>query len=319
MISARIPVHSAQVDIPGLSSGATTVFRGFVSSIVPGKANPWGTRGALAQFVVDRWYRGTGPATIDVPFSYSSQSVVDGHDCIDFRTGGYWIVFANGEGKSLALVDDCEGALPVSSRVAIQTSDTTNWLSGLIEDFAACLQDASSEARIVSLQRLGNLRSRQILPFLEPFLRSKDAPEFEWAVYSSLRAGDAGVLSLARELLEKYPDRHLPELFMQREIMEIRDKGAVADLLAILHGDGPGRLAAIVALGEIGDRSVLPEIASHLADPDRHVRYEVVAAIQKLQPTPACQLGTFSSGDELDAIEQACLAWWKQVGAIKSH
>jgi hypothetical protein len=315
VVSARIPEHPAQVEISRLASSATTIFHGLVSNIVPGETNIWGTKGATAQFAVDRWYRGMGPAMVDVPFSYSSQSAVNGHDCINFQPGSHWIVFAKGNGGSLQMVDDCEGALTVSPRLALETSDTKDWLSLMLADFVAGLQDASAQARIANLQRLGNLRSRQTLPFLQPLLKMKDGEEYEWAVYAALRAGDIRVLSAVKELLQKYPEQHVPEMFMPREIMDITDKAAIPDLLAILHGDAQGHLAAIVALSRIGDRRVLPDIAPHLADSNRQVRYQAMAAIQKLLASPACDIAPSVPEEEVDATEQTCLAWWQQVGA----
>jgi hypothetical protein len=68
LMSGRIPEHPAQVDISRLASSATTIFRGVVVNIVPGEVNIWGTKGAIAHFAVDRWYRGTG-SVAHVPFS----------------------------------------------------------------------------------------------------------------------------------------------------------------------------------------------------------------------------------------------------------
>jgi hypothetical protein len=314
-VSARIPEHPAQVDIPRLASTATTMFRGVVSTIVPGETTIWGTKGAIAQFAVDRWYRGTGPAIVDVRFSYDPQMAINGHDCINLQPGSHWIVFASGKGEPLQMVHDCEGALTVSPRLALETLDTNDWLSLMVDDFAAGLQDSSSEARIASIQRLGNLRSRQSRPFLQSLLKMKDGEEYEWAVYAALRAGDIRVLPAVTELLQNYPEQHVPESFMPREIMDITDKAAIPDLLAILHGGVQGSRAAIVALSQIGGRYVLPDIAPHLADSDRQVRYQAMAAIQKLLPSPACDVVPFAPEEQIDAKERECLAWWQQVGA----
>jgi hypothetical protein len=123
------------------------------------------------------------------------------------------------------------------------------------------------------------------------------------------------VLPAVTELLQNYPEQHVPESFMPREIMDITDKAAIPDLLAILHGGVQGSLAAIVALSQIGGRYVLPDIAPHLADSDRQVRYQAMAAIQKLLPSPACDVVPFAPEEQIDAKERECLAWWQQVGA----
>ena len=195
VVFARIPEHAAEVDISRLASSATTIFRGRVSNIISGQTTNSGTRlagihGAIAEFAVDRWYRGTGSGTVDVPFSYSLQMALNGHDCINFQPGSYWVVFLKDNGGSLQMVDDCEGALTISPRLASQPSNTNDWQYLMIADFAAGLQDDTSRARVASLQRLGNLRSRQILPRLGPFLEAGSGEEYEWAVYAALRAGD---------------------------------------------------------------------------------------------------------------------------------
>jgi hypothetical protein len=318
-VFARIPEHPAEVDISRLASSATTIFRGRVSNIVSGQTTNAGTtviaiNGAVAEFAVDRWYRGTRSATVNIPFSYSMQMSINGHDCLKFQPGSYWVVFAKTNGGSLQMVDDCEGALAVSPRLASQADNTNNWRSAMIADFAEGLQDDTTQARITSLQRLGNLRSRQILPFLGPLLKAKGGEEYEWAVYAALRAGDIEVLSAVQELLREYPKQHLPELFMPFEIEHITDRAAIPDLLNILRSDSQARMAAIIALSQIGDRRVLHEIAPHLADSDRFVRYQVLAAIQKLLPSSPCAVSVSSSEEEINAREQKCLSWWQQIG-----
>lgn len=320
VVFAHIPEHPAEVDISRLASSATTIFRGRVSAIVSGQTTTSGTsvlamHGAIAEFAVDRWYRGTASAIIDVPFSYSLQLAINGHDCINFQPGSYWVVFAKDNGGSLQMVDDCEGALTVSPRLASQVTNTNDWQSLLIADFAAGLQDDTSQARVASLQRLGNLRSRQILPFLEPFLQEGRGEEYEWAVYAALRAGDIRMLSAVKELLQAYPKQHVPELFMPFEIEHITARAAIPDLLAILRRESQARMAVIIALSQIGDRGVLNDIAPHLADSDRFVRYQAMAAIHKLLPSSPCAFSPSASEEEVNAGEQKCLTWWQQIGA----
>ncbi len=313
---ARIPEHPAQVNIPRLARDATILFRGAVSTIVPGTTNHWGTKDAIAQFVVDRWYRGMGPALVEVRFSYNSDWSVNGHDCIDFQPGSHWIVFAKGEAGPLQLVHDCEGALPVSSRLASELPNSNDVFPLMLADFAAGLQDGSSEARITSIQRLGNLRSPQALPFLQPLLQTRDGEEYEWAVYAALRSGDSRVLPAVKEFLQKYPDQRMPEFFMPREIMDTTDKAAIPDLLALLDGNPRVQAVALIALGRIGDRGVLPTVAPHLADTDRSVRYQALALLSKVTKAQACDIAPSSSDEEMNAKERECLAWWQQVGAV---
>lgn len=101
---------------------------------------------------------------------------------------------------------------------------------------------------------------------------------------------------------------------MPFEIEHITDKAAIPDLLAILRSDSQARMAVLIALSQIGDRRVLNDIAPHLADSDRFVRYQAMAAIHKLLPSSPCAVSP-ASEEEGNASEQKCLTWWQQIGA----
>jgi hypothetical protein len=274
--SARIPVLPAQVSIPALVSPASAIFRGVVSNVNMSSA-PVMTN-AIANFSVDRWYKGSGSSHLQISFSYNWNWPANGHYCIDFKPGTYWIVFATGDGL-LKLVDDCDGALAVSRRLASESCKKgSNIFTCMVADFAAGLDDDEPNARITSIQRLGNLKSRATLPLLHSYIQSSSGKEYEWAVYAALRVGDREVLTKVEELLQRLPSQTLPEELMPLEIMSITDPAAVSDLLAILAGDPRGHFGAIVALGKIGDPKAVPAIAPHLSDPDEYVRYQALEA-----------------------------------------
>ncbi len=247
-------------------------------------------------------------------FNTIQRVAVNGHDCIDFQPGTYWIVFAFGNGP-LQLVHDCEGALPVSSKQA-SLIDNTNLFAQMEADFAAGLTDGDPEARIVSIQRLGNLRSRSVLPFLYPVLANGSNEERKWAVYAALRSGDISVLSEVKRLLD-YEGRSLPEDLIAPELNSIRDRAAVPDLLAILQSNRQAGVAVIEALAEIRDPTALPAIASHLADSDRFVRYQALTAVEKMTHSSACKSEAPSSDEILEAAESQCLSWWQSEGSFK--
>ena len=80
-----------------------------------------------------------------------------GHDCIDFRPGTYWVVFAAEKNGRLEMIDDCEGALTISPLLGPNFANA-DWLAQMEADFVAGLNDPDSAARLASIQRLGGLK-----------------------------------------------------------------------------------------------------------------------------------------------------------------
>ena len=189
--------------------------------------------GAVATLTVDRWYKGSGPSQVPLSFSYFRTEVVNGHDCIAFRPGTHWIIFATGK-RVLKLADDCDGALSISRRLAADGCTHKDMSACMIADFAAGLDNDELDGRIASIQRLGNLTSRDALPALHSELERSSGKEYEWAVYAALRSGDSSIWPKVEELLQVSPARTLPEDLMYYEIGLIRDVSAIPDLLSIL-------------------------------------------------------------------------------------
>ena len=103
---SRIPTPPWAIDLtwPEFAS-APTVFRGSVIYIDRTEAD----RLSIAHFQVDRWYRDGGGVDAEVRFAdYSVVSAINGHACIDFMPGSYWLVFAKEVGGHLELVHDCD-------------------------------------------------------------------------------------------------------------------------------------------------------------------------------------------------------------------
>jgi hypothetical protein len=111
----RLMLPPSMVDVRELSGRSPLVFRGDVFGVVPLTFNtePGAGNFYTAKIQVDRWYRGKGPTEETLRFAYGSFAS-NGHDCIDFRTQPYWVVFAHEVGGRLELIDDCEGALTIS-------------------------------------------------------------------------------------------------------------------------------------------------------------------------------------------------------------
>lgn len=313
---ARIPEHPAQVSIPELANNAGTIFRGSVLAVIPTHDDRLlgGAKGSIAQFAVDRWYKGTATSNVQVLFQYDHGMAVSGHDCIDFQPGTYWIVFATGDGP-LRLVHDCEGALTVSSQLGSLIASTGQFTQ-MAADFAAGLTDLDPQARITSIQRLGNLKSRSVLPFLHHVLATGSDQERKWAVYAALRSGDISVLPEVKKVLD-YEGRSLPEDLMAPELNSIRDKAAVPDLISILQSDPKAGAAVIAALGGIRDPAALPAIAAHLSDSDRFVRYQALDAVEKMTNSSACKVEAPLRDENLEVTENQCLIWWQRERSLK--
>jgi HEAT repeat protein len=173
------------------------LFRGQVGDVKLTK-DEHGVREGVAVISVDRWYRGRQPANfVKVHFAY--QAII-GHDCIDFRTGTYWIIFAKfGHGEIFELADDCVGALAVSALLGPEVS--TGFLSQMEADFAAGLSDSDSEARIASIQRLAGLGKISSAEALHRVIASGTEEESKWAIFAALKVGDSSVLPLAVPIL----------------------------------------------------------------------------------------------------------------------
>jgi hypothetical protein len=196
-LSARIPAPPGFEDVRSLAENSPLVFRGQVGDLKLTRNEP---KEGVAVIGVDRWYRGSQPASsVKVHFVHPAVTM-NGHDCIDFTMGSYWIVFAKpGHGEIFELSDDCVGALAVSSLLGPEIS--TGFLSQMEGDFAAGLNDSGSMARIASIQRLAGLRKISSTEALHRVIASGTEEESKWAIFAALKTGDASVLPLAVPIL----------------------------------------------------------------------------------------------------------------------
>lgn len=116
-VSARLRVSAGFEDIQGMTQHAPLIFRGQVAEIQLADKSEKGSRvkDGLAVIAVDRWCRGSSSKWfVNVHLVYAPPQGDNGHYCRDLEVGSYQIVFARpGEGKTLELFDDCEGALSV--------------------------------------------------------------------------------------------------------------------------------------------------------------------------------------------------------------
>jgi len=316
----RLMLPPSMADVRELSGRAPLVFRGHVFAVIPLTFNAEPGAGNLytAKIQVDRWYRGKGPTEEPLRFRYGSFAS-NGHDCIDFRTETYWVVFAHEEQGQLQLIDDCEGALTISPLLG-RDLGTSDWLAQMEADFLAGLNDQDSAARLASIQRLGGLQLPSSRDALHRLIEKGDDAESKWAVYAALRTGDVSVLPSVQQLLAR-GDGTLPESAMAMQLQYIADPAAVPDLIAILKS-APSELTrtrALIALGErLKDPRAVPSLADHLSDPDLHARYDALNGLRVITHEEACTLPREWTEQDVEPQVSRCRIWWEQVGKSRN-
>jgi hypothetical protein len=317
LLHARLPIDPAIVDIPtDLLPRSSVIFRGRVVDV---KADAAGQGRFTATFAPDRWYRGTPKPFPALSFAYN-QFALMGHDCIDFQPTTYWLVFATvAKDGALALVDDCYGALSVAARIG-SNIETPVTVAMLESDFEAGVDDRDPVARLVSIQRLGNLKSPAAQTVLHHALDHSTTTEKPWIILAALRTGDVGVLGDAASVLRTWRLRTGgPQGLIALELAKITDPTAVPELISILRTapDPFVRSVALQALGDkIRDPRALSAIADFLGNTDQSVNYNALVGVSNITHAPACSLHAFKE-DDIPRITESCKAWWEAEGRLR--
>jgi len=317
----RLMSPPSMADVRALAEKAPLVLRGHVLRVTPGTLNTEsGTRVlSIATFQVDRWYRGKGSREVSLRFVHPNFAS-NGHDCIDFRPGTYWVVFAVERDGQLEMIDDCEGALTISPLLGPDLGDK-DWLAQLEADFLAGLGDQDSAARLASIQRLGGLKLPSSRGALHNVIEKGNDAESKWAVYAALRTGDVTVLPKVKQLLtNKYGDGALPEQAIALQLRYVMDPTAMPDLVAILES-APSELArtsVLIALGEkLKAPRAVPSLAAHLSDPDRYARYDSLDGLKNITHEAACTLPREWKEEDVEPQISRCRLWWEQDGKFR--
>ena len=271
----------------------------------------------VARFQVDRWYRNGNGASALLQFEpYSSFEAENGHACLDFRPGTHWIVFATEQNGTLELVHDCDGAAAISHLVG--PAREGGLIAQMEADFSAGLEDPEQAGRILSLQRLGGLRSASSRSVLHRIIDGETGIEAQWAVYAALRTGDPTVLPAVRDLLISAGSGEVTA-WVPVELCHLKEDGAVAGLIEIANRapQSTARQCAISALSEkIHAVESVSTMAAHLSDPDPVVRYYALNGMRILTRESACTLPMEPRWTE-DMIEpqiRKCEDWWARIG-----
>lgn len=317
---ARLMLPPSMADVRELAEKAPLVFRGNVFAVIPVTSNELPGAGNLymAKIQIDRWYRGEGPTEEMLQFKYGSFAS-NGHDCIDFRSATYWVVFARETRGKLELIDDCDGALTISSLLG-RDLGTANWLAQMEADFLAGLDDQESEERLASIQRLGGLKLPSSRNALHRVIENGSEAESQWAVYAALRTGDVSVLPRVKRLLAT-GDRALPESAIALQLQSVTNPDAVPDLIAILES-APSELTrwcVLIALGEkLQDPRAVPSLAAHLSDPDRYARFDSLVGLKNITNEDACTLPREWKEEDVEPQISRCRVWWEQTGKFRN-
>lgn len=311
---SRIEQPPSTIDLTPFISKAPNIFRGVVLDVSDADERDFSST-AIARIKVDRWYRGAGVP--EETIRYRPHHMFPGHDCIDFKPGTHWLIFANTRNGPLELVDDCYGAVAISP-VRAPDSQRLGMFAQMEADFIAGLAGPDPAGRLVSIQRLGGLKSASSRPALHRVIETGDSSEKQWATYAVLRTGDPTILSKVLEMFER-GNKEVPPFFLAWELSQLTDRSAIPGLIDIVDNspDARARQYAIAALGEkIQAREALPAIAARLEDSDSGVRFYALNAMALLTHEAACTLpmGQRGTNDVIEAQVRPCLVWWKEAG-----
>ncbi len=303
------------IDLTEFISSAPAIFRGVVVDVKVDQSSTQMPIRASARFKVQRWYRGSGSSAADL--RYETGFHIPGHNCLDFKPGTYWLVFATERGGHFEFVDDCYGAQPVSPLIA-STSRGSDVVSRLEADLAAGLADSDRKGRLVSIQGLGGIKSAAARPVLHDIIASGDIVERDWATYAALRSGDTTVLVRVREMFV-HGAQNVPSAFLGFELSQLKDRSAIPGLIGIVEAvrDSGGLVNAMTALGRnMRAAEALPAIARHLTDADAAVRFSALNAMGAITSQPECTLPLEPrwTQDMVEPSISRCLTWWDQSG-----
>jgi hypothetical protein len=315
-LGARTEQPVGTVDLTGFIAKSPAILRGVVRavSIVPGSSLPLT---AVAQLDVERWYRGGG--AMDATVHYQAGFRIPGHGCIDLIPGTRWLIFATERNGHLEFVDDCYGAVPVSPLMAAP-SQLPDIPAQMEADFTAGLSDSDHAGRVVSIQRLGGLKSPSSRPALHGVIEHGDSAERQWAVYAALRSGDTSVLSSVLDLFTQ-EDTEVPSFYLAWELANLRDSAAVPGLVELTSSpNSNARKYALSAIEKLQASEALPAIAARLADRDDGVRLYALNAMTALTHDPACTLPSEPrwTQDMIEPKVRECQAWWDGIGKQRS-
>jgi hypothetical protein len=325
---SRLMPPPGAVDEQWLAEQSDVIFRGRVTQVKvdpdPAYVHELGTEDGkpvnfnfIALFRVDRVYRGKLPREPVLHFEIE-YALANGHDCISFKSGQYWAVFADIKNGKMIPADDCVGALEVSPLLGSKLKQA-DWSRQMEADFIAGLADRDPAARIVSLQRLGGLKLASSRPAIHREIEQSAGEERKWAVYAALRTSDFTVLPLVKDYLAATGDRAGPEDAMISEFRHIKDPAAVPGLLNILASaadDETKEQVLVPLVDNIGDPRAIRALGESLSSSSPQILYLAVTGLGKIAHADACKIS--GAGDDEKLFRQqvaACKAWWDGTGS----
>jgi hypothetical protein len=218
---ARLEQPASTIDLTRFTSTSPTIVRGVVVGVTAAREIQGLAITLVAQLRVQRWYRGGDGPNITV--QYEAGVRMPGHNCIDFRPGAYWLIFATERDGHSELVDDCYGAVAVS-RVIAPSLRNPDVLAQMEADFIAGLDDPGRAGRLLSIQRLGGLKLASSRPALHGVIEHGNSEEKDWATYAALRTGDTSVLARARAIVARGGSRNMLHFCLAWEMDHVKDR-----------------------------------------------------------------------------------------------
>jgi len=129
----------------------------------------------------------------------------------------------------------------------------------------------------------------------------------QYLALAMARTGDSRFVPVLLENIKEEKDENLYAIITALGIL--KNKIATGDLLTYLHNDHPRiRLAAVIALGNIGDAESLPTLRLMLNDPQPNITWDAAIALAKMGDVSAKPM-------VLKLLDRDYLAGFPQVDA----
>lgn len=147
------------------------------------------------------------------------------------------------------------------------------------------LDSSDVEMRHRAINTLRRLRNKKGARMVAPFLKDDNEETRRLAVEAVGQLGSDKVVPTLRELLAK--DRvEAIRAAAARSLGELKDQKAISVLEEALHDGRSVRCQAIIAMGLIGDKSVVPALLAQLRDQAPEIRYHACNALGEIGDLP---------------------------------
>lgn len=215
---------------------------------------------ATATVRMDRCFKGEAPANVGVLFD--GFIPLPGGPLFILTKGDYDLFFLKPKGDKYIVVDEVDGALPISRQMGPKPEDSDPLLQ-LELDLKAGLHDRNPERVLDSIRMLGNMKHLRSNAELRGLLESADLPEKTYVWEALLKLKDYSVLPAVARFISA--QREAP-----RVIVLPRDR------LFFMEGNLVGQI------GRLRDPSVLPYLRQFASSPKWNLRWVALQALRAI-------------------------------------